>query len=90
MYGTLSSDFHRCRATFLQVVTVDDEWPHVENWSKEVAVFTLEGNFSARMAYAWSFREEHGTRYIAVAGIPSTSSPEVAVQAAKNLVATGV
>jgi len=73
---------HRCNATFVEMIPVDEVMADGSRWQASVAVFSLEGHDQAQSGYAWSSREQGGTRFVAVVGIPPIDSPLAAVRAA--------
>jgi hypothetical protein len=74
---------HGGKATLLQSAPVREEFNGETVWDGVVHVFTLDGHPAAKMAYAWSYELENGSRrFFAVLHAPPITSPRDAVRAA--------
>lgn len=51
-------------------------------WDGVVETFILEGHPTAKHCYAWSYVQDHETKYTTVLEIPPVESPKSAVRAA--------
>jgi hypothetical protein len=72
---------HRCNATHLETVPVNEMFRGQPVWQGEVEVFTVD-HPKAKKCYAWSADQgKPNERFTAVLEIPPVQSPETAVRA---------
>ena len=75
---------HKCRAFFLEDITVIEQFGAQTVWQGVVHVFKVEGHLKTDKCYAWSSPIEGSKkrRYYTVLKIPPIDSPQKAVRAA--------
>jgi len=75
---------HGCDATYVESVSVVEEFQGKPIWEGDVEVFDLKGHPKARRGYGWGYvtTESGGRRYFTVLELPPVDSPQTAVKAA--------
>lgn len=78
-------NLHGCTSTYIESVSVHEEFQGETVWQGEVEVFEIEGHPKAKRAYAWGHvtgEEDQARRYVTVLELPPVTSPQTAVKAA--------
>lgn len=77
-------NLHGCESTYLETVSVTEEFNGQTVWQGEVEVFQLKDHPKAKRCYAWghaSGENDQSRRYITVLELPPVDSPQTAVRA---------
>ena len=78
-------NLHGCEATYLETVSVTEEFQGETVWQGEVEVFETHDHPKAKRIYAWGHatgEDDQARRYVAVLDLPPVNSPQSAVRAA--------
>ena len=73
---------HGCKSTYLETVSVREEFNGKVVWDGDVEIFELIKHPTACQCYAWGFKDNLGKwQYVAVLKVPQVDTPRKAVQA---------
>ena len=75
---------HGCEATYVESVSVVEEFQGETIWQGDVEVFDLVGHAKAKRGYGWGYTttDSGGRRYFTVLELPPVDSPQTAVKIA--------
>ena len=72
-----------CKCCHIGSTVVKEIFEGQVAWEGQVEIFDLEGHRTAKVCYAWSYKDDDGeTQYFTVLHIPPVDSPESAVKVA--------
>ena len=78
-------NLHGVTSTYVESVSVNEEFHGETLWQGEVEVFDIRGHPKAKRAYAWGHatcEEDQARRYVTVLELPPVDSPQTAVKVA--------
>ena len=85
---TAIETMHLCNAIHERSVPVVEMFGKKTVWEGVVESFELAGHPKANRCYAWSYKDKGETQYVNVLAIPPVVSPETAVRASLDCVAS--
>jgi hypothetical protein len=69
---------HKCDATWLEAVPVEESFNGKTVWKGDVEVFALDGHPKAKRCYGWSYDEPE--QFITILELPPVDSAQAAVK----------
>lgn len=74
---------HGCKCCHIGSKAVKEAFKEQVAWDGQVEIFDLEDHRTAKICYAWSYKDDGGkTQYVTALHIPPVDSPEKAVKVA--------